>query len=197
MTLPGGGRHDSTASCNWWGQSKCKCSKHYFNGHWCRELIVLKPIYDTLGCPLASALVGFHSFTGCDTAGLFSGKSKITCWKSFKKADKTTAHWFIDLGQADIPPEATISALERYICQLYLPGAGNEDPGSVSFFLFKKNEAVCENLLTAKTAPAHTLCQLPSQNMASSSYRESHTCLSDRTWMDKRGGLYLSCENIT
>ena len=34
-----------------------------------RELIVLKPIYDVLGCPLVSALIGFHSFTGCDTVG--------------------------------------------------------------------------------------------------------------------------------
>ena len=39
-----------------------------------RKFIVLKTIYDALGCPLAGALIGFHSFTGCDTAGLFSGK---------------------------------------------------------------------------------------------------------------------------
>ena len=87
-----------------------------------REFIVLKPIYDALGCPLASALIVFHSFTtGCGTVGRFSGKGKITCWKSFKKADKTTVQGFIDLGQANIPSEATISALKRYICQLYLP----------------------------------------------------------------------------
>ena len=29
-----------------------------------RELIVLKPIDDVLGCSLVSALIGFHSFTG-------------------------------------------------------------------------------------------------------------------------------------
>ena len=49
-----------------------------------RESIVLKPVYDVLGCPLVRALIGFHSSTGCDTAGPFSGKGKITCWKSFK-----------------------------------------------------------------------------------------------------------------
>ena len=49
-----------------------------------RELIVLKPIYNVLGCPLVRALIGFHNFTGCDTAGRFSGKGKITCWKSFE-----------------------------------------------------------------------------------------------------------------
>ena len=175
----GGGRHLSTASCNWWGQSKWKCRKPHsvlflalayiprLGANQCmligheksRELIVLKPIYDALGCPLASALIEFHSFTGCDIAGRFSGKGKVTCWKSLKKADKTTVQGFIDLGQADIPSEATISALERYICQLYLPGT--------------------------------------SQNMASGWHRESHTCVSDRTWMDKRGGLSFSCENIT
>ena len=80
------------------------------------------------------------------TGNLFSGKGKITCWKSFKKADKTTVPGFIVLGQADIPSEATISASERYICQLYLPGTSNEDPGSVRCLLFKKNETKCEKL---------------------------------------------------
>ena len=41
-----------------------------------RELIVLKLIDDVLGCPLVSALIGFHSFTGCDTVGRFSGKGQ-------------------------------------------------------------------------------------------------------------------------
>ena len=41
-----------------------------------RDLIVLKPIYDVLGCPLVRALIGFDSFTGCDTVGRFSGKGQ-------------------------------------------------------------------------------------------------------------------------
>ena len=41
-----------------------------------RKWIVQKPVYDVLGCPLVSALSGFHSFTGCDTIGQFSGKGR-------------------------------------------------------------------------------------------------------------------------
>ena len=64
-----------------------------------RELIVLKPIYDVLGCPIVSALLGFHCFTGCDTVGRFSGKGKPAGNHSKTlKADKTTVQGFIDLG---------------------------------------------------------------------------------------------------
>ena len=151
-----------------------------------REFIVLKPIYDALGCPLASALIVFHSFTtGCDTVGRFSGKGKITC---------SGIHW-------SWTGRHTIWSNNLSIKTLYLSivftWTSNEDPGSVRCLLFKKNKAECENLPPTKAAPAHTLCQLPSQNMASGSHRESHTCLSDRTWMEKRRWLALSCENIT
>ena len=42
----------------------------YVNWSWEEQGIdctVLKPIYDVLGCSLVSALIGFDSFTGCDT----------------------------------------------------------------------------------------------------------------------------------
>ena len=41
--------------------------------------VFLKPIYDAIGANIAAALLGFHSFTGCDVTGRFSGKGKITC----------------------------------------------------------------------------------------------------------------------
>ena len=97
-----------------------------------REFIVLKPIYNVLGCPLVRALIGFHNFTGCDTAGRFSGKGKITCWKSFEnfkgwQDNCLQIHWSWT-GRHAIW-SSNLSTLERYICQLYLPGTSNEDPG--------------------------------------------------------------------
>ena len=108
-----------------------------------RELIVLKPIYDVLGCPLVRALIGFHNFTGCDTVGRFSGKGKITSWKSFKNFKGwqdhcLQIHWSWT-GRHAIW-SSNLSTLERYICQLYLPGISNEDPGGVRLLLFKKNQ---------------------------------------------------------
>ena len=113
-----------------------------------REFIVLKPIYDVLGCPLVSALIGFDSFIGCDTVGRFSGKGKITCWKSFKnfkgRQDHCSGiHWSWT-GRHAIW-SSNLSTLERSIFQLYLPWTSNEDPGSVRWLLFKKNQAECES----------------------------------------------------
>ena len=120
-----------------------------------REFIVLKPIYDVLGCPLVIALIGFHSFTGCDTVGRFSGKGKITCWKSFKNfkgwQDHCSGiHWSLTGRHAIL--SSNISTLVRYICQLYLPVTSNEDPGSVRWLLFKKYQAKCEKIPPTKAA---------------------------------------------
>ena len=85
-----------------------------------RELIVLKYDYDVLGCPLVRALIGFHSFTGCDTVGRFSGMGKITCWKSFNNfkgwQDHCSGILWSWTGRHAIW-SSNLSTLERYICQ--------------------------------------------------------------------------------
>ena len=52
-----------------------------------RQRIPLGPIYFALGSVKAAALPGFHSFTGADVTGKFSGKGKKTWWKVFEKLD--------------------------------------------------------------------------------------------------------------
>ena len=90
---------------NWsWEEQEIDCTE---TNLWCLRL----PPW-----ALVRALVGFHSFTGCYTVGRFSSKGKITCWKSLKKADKTTVQGFIDLGQTDIPSEVQ----SQYVGTLYL-----------------------------------------------------------------------------
>ena len=41
-----------------------------------KRLITVKPLYTALGEEKANALLGFHAFTGADTTGRFSGKTK-------------------------------------------------------------------------------------------------------------------------
>ena len=155
------------------GSNQCMLIGHGKN----REIDCAETNLWCLRLPLVSALIDFHSFTECDTVGRFSDKGKITCWKSFKKADKTTVQGFIYLGQADIPSEATISALERYICQLYLPGTNSEDPGSVRWLLFNKNQAECEKLPPTKAALLEHI--LGANHQARIWHLESNTCPMD------------------
>ena len=39
-----------------------------------------------LDVKLSAAILGFHVFTGCDQSGRFSGKTKLSWWKSFSTA---------------------------------------------------------------------------------------------------------------
>ena len=43
-----------------------------------RRTIRLRDVYESLGDCIIDALLGFHSFTGCDTVGQFCGKGKRT-----------------------------------------------------------------------------------------------------------------------
>jgi hypothetical protein len=48
--------------------------------------ISLSPIHQSLGPDKASALPGFHAFSGADQTGKFAGKGKISGWKVFSSA---------------------------------------------------------------------------------------------------------------
>lgn len=50
-----------------------------------RRLVLLKPIYDSLGEEKARALCKRHALTGCDTTGYIRGKSKKACLEAFLK----------------------------------------------------------------------------------------------------------------
>ena len=41
-----------------------------------------------MGSALCKALLGFHSFTGCDTVSSFAGKEKKTCYKTSSSSPK-------------------------------------------------------------------------------------------------------------
>lgn len=122
-----------------------------------RRTVSLKPIYDGIGEHLAAALPGFHAFTGCDTTGHFAGKGKPTCWKALRKSTDNVLEAFVQLGTTDaVSPEVEI-ALERYVCQLYLPGTELCDISQLRWRMFKKSFAEAEKLPPTKGALAqHT-----------------------------------------
>ena len=151
---------------------------------------------------LVRALVGFHSFTGWYTVRRFSSKGKITCWKSLKKADKTTVQGFIDLGQTDIPSEVANSVRGNviFVNCIYLGQATKITVVSGGCCSRKIKQSVKSSHPPPPPPPPklklheHILCA----NYQARIWHLAHIANPILApWMDKRGGLSLSCKNIT
>ena len=77
-------------------------------------------MYEALGEERASALLGFHAFTGCDVTCKFYGKSKLTCWKVFMKSSSDVLEAFKELGNYFIDiTDVIINGLHEYVFNLY------------------------------------------------------------------------------
>ena len=48
-------------------------------------------LYEALTSKFISAILGFHTFTGCDITGNFYGKSKLSCWNH--RARSILSNW--------------------------------------------------------------------------------------------------------
>ena len=53
------------------------------------RMIGLVSIVSALGSVELAELPGFHAFSGADITGRFSGKGKLSCWKTFMEAEDT------------------------------------------------------------------------------------------------------------
>lgn len=61
--------------------------------------INISSCFEALGPVRSSAIIGFHTFTGCDQIGRFNGKSKSSCWKAFMKTDNKILQSLSKLGK--------------------------------------------------------------------------------------------------
>ena len=85
-----------------------------------REIDVGKA-YEALGPKNAETILGFHTFSGCDQIERFNGKSKLSCWNTFIKADPVIIDAFIGLGTDQfLQNEGAINALEKYVIKLHI-----------------------------------------------------------------------------
>ena len=78
--------------------------------------IRLKPIVEALGSAKIAALPAFHSLTGPDNTGNFSGKGKPTCWKEFEEANESILRSLANLGKDEKPDEETLDGIEQFVC---------------------------------------------------------------------------------
>ena len=69
---------------------------------------------------MCDAILGFHTFTGCDQVWRFNGKSKSTCWSSFITSSEVIHFPSLD-HMKNLPDLETVEALERYIINVYRP----------------------------------------------------------------------------
>ena len=119
------------------------CNRTLFQtGRWKDECeINISDAYVTLGSARASALLGFHAFTGSDFTSKFKGKSKLSCWRQFLQANQEVLEAFSVLGQsAQVPNVATISNLETFVLNLYFPKRPQTvtDLSGLRWYLFSK-----------------------------------------------------------
>ena len=83
-----------------------------------RQLLNISKLSHILPKNMCQALLGFHSFTGCDTTSSFSGKGKVRPLKILQKHEEMI-HFFIELGQSGGLDESVYSGLEKFVCMMY------------------------------------------------------------------------------
>ena len=127
------------------------CLKTVFKGRKRKDLrkIVIGQAYQAITPRYASALLGFHAFTGCNITGKFNGISKQHCWKQFLNCSQHEFEAFSSLGNCkSLPSDTVILHLQQFIMKLYckknLPDVTNL--GDLRWYLFRKCEKDIENL---------------------------------------------------
>ena len=58
-----------------------------------------------------------------DNTGCFSGHGKPLCWKAFLNVDDDVVREMAKLDTTLTPSEETIKAIEKFVCELYVPNA--------------------------------------------------------------------------
>ena len=84
------------------------------------RLVDIKGVVQRTGREICEALIGLHSFTGCDSVSAFAGKGKIGALKILK-SNEGTRRAFRELGQSWTVSEDLYTLLEKFTCSMYIP----------------------------------------------------------------------------
>ena len=82
------------------------------------RIVDLQAVASSLGSDVCKALIGIHTFTGCDSTSAFYGKGKN---KAFVIAseNKEYIQVFTELGSDYVLNVSTTQRLEKFVCHLY------------------------------------------------------------------------------
>ena len=108
--------------------------------------INLQPIIRALGPLKTAALPAFHALTGADNTGSFSNKGKSTCWNVFDEASEDAISALSQLGTSDFPSSESQKAVEKLVCQFFVPKTNISTVKALRWWLFTKKQAKSERL---------------------------------------------------
>lgn len=115
--------------------------------------IQLCPIVHALGAARATALPGFHAWSGADVNGNFTFKGKLECWKAFLEADEECVTAIVDLDSTILPTAGGMFyAIEKLVYQLYLPKTKISSLKDLRWLLFRRKQAELERLPPTRAA---------------------------------------------
>ena len=95
---------------------------------------------------LLSALVGFHSFTGCDTVSTSGGREKIKSLMLMMKS-KDYVEMFASFGIGIEMDDSLINWLNRFVCHMYC-WKGKDSLITIRYWMYCQSGAkiACEKL---------------------------------------------------
>ena len=82
------------------------------------RIIDLTAITFSLGMRVSNAMIGLHTFTGCDSTSAFYGRGKRKAL-SIMRASEDFTNAFIELGDEFSPSDSLIDQLQVFVCCLY------------------------------------------------------------------------------
>ena len=102
--------------------------------------------------PLTSSLMQMGRSSGADVTGNFAFKGKLECWKVFLQADEDCVTALADLGSTILPTAGMFYAIEKLVCQLYLPKTKISSLKDLRWLLFRRKQAESERLPPTQAA---------------------------------------------
>ena len=112
--------------------------------------INIRSCVEAIGVNRSKAILGFHTFTGCDQTSRFNKKSKSAWWKVFMEASDKILQALTSLGENEsLPSLDTIELLENFVASLYGHSKCPEDVSTLCelrWYLFSKYQCDADML---------------------------------------------------
>lgn len=107
------------------------------------KYIEIQKIVNALGEHVSEAILGMHSFTGCDSVSTFAGRGKLSSLKLLKN-NFQVQDTFCELGKQWTVTPALFSKLEAFVCQLYSAKTTTTDVNELRYCIFASKKGQIE-----------------------------------------------------
>ncbi|XP_065649422.1 uncharacterized protein LOC136078186 [Hydra vulgaris] len=109
-----------------------------------QRILNVNKIAKEIGYDWCDAMIGLHSFAGCDAVSAFQGKGKLSALKTAEKK-KEYCPAFRGIGMSLDVSDDVVNGIQKFVCHLY--GASKEDVvNKARYYLFKMGKSTEEIL---------------------------------------------------